>query len=184
MTWAFVLALTLSQAEVKAVEPLPAPVEPPPEARFTPPPAAPAGPSVTTRALLAGAGGALAGGASFGIAVLLVGANSGLDPAFATAALASLMVAGVSFSIHAAMGGRGEITLAFLLSAAVMAGAAALSSAVSGGDRLLGPALIAAIGAVPAAAAATVALEGTSPQPRKTPRVALYPAPNGLLVTF
>lgn len=183
MTLGLLLALSLSQAEARPVEPIPAPQELPPEARVTPPEPPRQGVPVVTRALLAGGGGTLAGGASMGIALLLVGANVGLDPTFATAALASLLVSGVAFSIHAALGGRGEIMLAFLISAAVMAGAGALSAAVSQ-DRLLAPILVAAIGSLPAAAAATFALEGTSPRPRRVPGLAVSFGPTGFFATF
>ena len=61
---------------------------------------------------------------------------------------------------------------------------ATLATAVAAGDRLLGPALIAAVGALPAAAAATFALEGTSPRPKRLPGVAVAFAPTGLAVTF
>lgn len=184
MTLGLLLALSLSQAgDAPPVEPLPSQNEPPPEARVTPPAPQPQGVSVVTRALLAGAGGTLAGGASLGIGLLLVGGNAGLDPLFSTAALASLLVSGVAFSIHAALGGRGEITLAFIVAAAVMAGAGALSAALTQ-ERFLGPILVAAIGSLPAAAAATFALEGTSPRPKRLPGVAVTFAPNGLFATF
>ncbi|MDP1825954.1 MAG: hypothetical protein Q8L48_22005 [Archangium sp.] len=156
--------------------------EPPPEARVTPEPRAPEPPSVFTRSLLATGGGTLAGGVSLGIAMLLVGTNVNFDPNFATAALSALMITGVAFAIHEALGGRGEITLSFLLTAVVMAGAAGLSAAISGGDRLLAPVLTAAIGSLPAAAAAVFGLEATSPKAKT--RVAIAFGPTGFHGTF
>lgn len=163
------LALVLTQAEL------------PPEARVTPQPAAKPPPSVVTRSLLATGGGALAGGASLGIALLLVGQNQNFDPTFATAALASLLITGVAFTIHEALGGRGEITLGFLLCTVVMAGAAGLAVAIDG-SRDMAPILTAAIGSVPAAAAAVFGLEGTSPQPKS--RVQIAVGPTGIMGTF
>lgn len=183
MTWGLLLALSLSQAEARPVEPLPTQDEPPPEARVTPPAPRPQGVSVVTRAVLAGGGGTLAGGASLGIGLLLANANPGLDPLFSTAALASLLVSGVAFSIHAALGGRGEVTLSFILAAAVMVGAGALTAAITQ-ERYLGPLLVAAIGSLPAAALATFALEGTSPRPKRVPGLTVAFAPNGFFAAF
>jgi len=161
------MALALSQAEL------------PPEARLTPTAAAPPPPSVVTRSLLATGGGALAGGASLGIALLLVGQNQRFDPTFATAALSALLITGVAFTVHEALGGRGEITLGFLLCAVVMAGAAGLAIAIDS-TRELAPVLTMAIGSIPAAAAAVFGLEGTSPQARAKVRV----SPTGINGTF
>lgn len=161
------MALALSQAEL------------PPEARLIPPAAPPAPPSVVTRSLLATGGGALAGGASLGIALLLVGQNQRFDPTFATAALSALLITGVAFTIHEALGGRGEITLGFLLCAVVMAGAAGLAIAIDN-TRELAPVLTMAIGSIPAAAAAVFGLEGTSPQARAKVQL----TPTGISGTF
>lgn len=167
-----VLALALSQVE---------PVEPPPETRLAPPVEAPAPPSVVTRTLLSTGGGALAGAAGLGIAMLLVGANPSFDSVFATAALSALLITGVSFTLHQALGGNGEITLAFLGCALLVAGAAGLALAINP-TRDLAPYLLTAIGSIPAAAAAVIALEGTTPKAKPKPRVAL--AFNGVYGTF
>ncbi len=187
MTLSLVLLLALSQtgqppADVPAVPVIP--VGPGSEAQ---PPAVPepeprAPPSVLARSLLATGGGTLAGGVSLGIALLLVGNNPNFDPTFATAALASLMITGVAFAIHEALGGRGEITLSFLLTAIVMAGAGGLSAAIGNGDRVLAPVLAAAIGSLPAAAAAVFGLEATSPKPKTKVSVAF--GPTGFYATF
>ena len=153
----------------------------PPEARVIPPPRAPEPPSVLTRSLLATGGSTLAGGASLAIAILLVGSNPNFDPTFATAALSSLMITGVAFAIHEALGGRGEITLSFLFAAVVMAGAAGLAVALEPSHNL-SPILTAAIGSLPAAAAAVFGLEATSPKPK--PRIAIGFGPTGVSGTF
>lgn len=183
MTLSLVLLIALSQAEVPP-EALPTPGEQPPAARPVDKgdknerePISP-----VTRSLLAGGGGALAGGASLGIALLLVGSNPNFDPTFATAALATLMITGVTFALHQALGGQGEITLSFLLTAIVMAGAGALGAAIGQGHRTLSPVLAAAIGSVPAAGAAVFALEATTPKARK--KVALAFGPTGFSGTF
>lgn len=190
-----VLALALTQQQAP-VEPAPAPpVETPEAARldpfaphhdphFEPPPererTKPA-PTIWPRAMLSGAGGVAGAGAALAISLAFTGANPSFDVNFATAALGSLLVTGVAFSIHQAMGGRGEITLALLLSIAAMAGSAALSSRLDGTVPRT-PILTAAIGAVPAAALAVFALEGTTPKPRRGPQIAFGPL--GLSGTF
>lgn len=181
MTLSLVLLLALSQTDLRPPEPVPSPNELPPEARVIPQPAPPAPPSVLTRSLLATGGGTLAGGASLGIAMLLVGSNPNFDTTFATAALASLLITGVAFAIHEALAGRGEITLSFLLTAVVMAGAAGLATAIDGG-RTMAPILTAAIGSLPAAAAAVFGLEATSPTPKT--HVAVVFGPTGFRATF
>jgi hypothetical protein len=125
-----------------------------------------------TRSLLSGGGGALGGPAALAISMLLVGSNARLDPLFANAALASLLITGVAFTIHQALGGRGEITLSFLACAVAMAGAAGLAYAIDP-ERTVAPYLATAIGSLPAAAVAVLALEGTTPAPRQRARVAL-----------
>jgi hypothetical protein len=172
-----VLLLALSQTS-QLPDPLP---ELPPEARLTPQPKPPEGPSVVARSLLATGGGTLGGGASLAIAMLLLGSNPNLDTNFATAALSALMITGVAFAIHEALGGRGEITLSFLLTAVVMAGAAGLAVAIDS-NRNVAPLLTAAIGSLPAAAAAVFGLEVTSPKPKS--RVAIAFGPTGFRATF
>lgn len=137
--------------------------------------------SVVTRSFLATGGGALAAGAALGISALLVGQNAGFDPTFANAALGAMLVAGVTFSVHQAMGGRGEVLLALLISSAVMAGAAGLATALDGGLPLT-PILTTAIGALPAAAGAVLGLELSTPEAR--PRVRLAFGPGVVQGTF
>jgi hypothetical protein len=167
---ALALTLALSQSEL-------------PEARVIPGPPEAIVPSVLTRSLLATSAGTLAGPVSLGIALLLVGQNERFDPTFATAALSSLLVTGAAFTIHQMLGGRGEITLGFLLCAAVMAGAGGLASAINP-SRDVAPILVVAIGSLPAAAAAVLGLEGTSPQQKPKARLAMTFAPNGVSGTF
>lgn len=166
MVWV-ILTLTLSQAEL------------PPEARFAPRAETPA-PSVVSRSLLATGGGALAGWGSLGLVMLVVGSNPNLDATFANAAFASIAIAGVAFATHNTLGGQGEVVFSFLLSAAVMAGAAGLAIAIDG-HRGLTPLLTTAIGAIPAAAAAVFGLEVSSPRPKG---VRLAFAPSGFQGMF
>jgi hypothetical protein len=180
MTLSLVLLLALSQTEVPPAA-LPTQGEQPPavspsEKKVKEPP------SVATRSLVAGGAGAAAGGVSLGIALLLVGKNDNFDATFATAALAALMITGVSFALHEALGGHGEVTLSFLFTAIVMAASAGISAAIAGGDRTLAPILTAAIGSIPAAAASVLALELTTPKPKH--RVALSIGPTGIYGTF
>lgn len=170
MTFSCVILLALSQTGLPPeLQPEPIPV---PRGATEPKPPEP--PSVAARSLLGMGGGTLAGAASLGIAVLLVGNNPNFDPTFATAALASLLITGVTFAIHEALGGRGEITLALLFTSIVMAGAGGLASALSG-NRTLAPVLAAAIGSLPAAAAAMFGLEATSPKPKARVTIAFGP---------
>ena len=179
MTLSLVLLLALSQNEVPP-EALPTQGAPAPARVAEPKGKEP--PSMLTRSLVSGGAGAAAGGVSLGIALLLVGKNDNFDTTFAPAALASLMITGVTFALHEALGGHGEITLAFLLTAIVMAASGGISAAIAGGDRTLAPVLTAAIGSIPAAAAAVFALEVTSP--RQKSKVALGLGPTGIYGRF
>lgn len=177
MTFSCVILLALSQTGLPPeLQPEPIPV---PQASPEPRPKEP--PSVITRALLGTGGGTLAGAASLGIAVLLVGKNPNFDPTFATAALASILITGVAFAIHEALGGRGEITLALLFTSIVMASAGGIASAITQ-DRTVAPVLAAAIGSLPAAAAAMFGLEATSPKPKA--RLAIAFGPTGISGRF
>ncbi len=176
MTLSLLLMLALSQT---VVPPEALPTSPSQEEQPEPRPREP--PSVFARSLLATGAGTLAGGASLGIALLLVGNNPNFDPTFATAALSSLMICGVAFAIHEALGGRGEITLSFLLTAIVMAGAAGLATALDG-SRTYAPIITAAIGSLPAAAAAVFGLEATSPKPKN--KVSFIFGPTGFSARF
>jgi hypothetical protein len=176
--WSLALTLVLAQADAVPLPELP---EPPRELRVTPQAPAPTPPSVLTRSLAGTGLGALAGAASFGISYLLVGQNAAFDPTFSTAALGALLITGVAFTVHEALGGRGEITLGFLLCAVVMAGSAGLALAIDS-SRTMAPILTVAIGSVPAAAAAVFGLEASTPQKRSRVQVAF--APNGLVGRF
>ncbi|MFO0600728.1 MAG: hypothetical protein U0228_35795 [Myxococcaceae bacterium] len=181
-----VLALALTQAAEPTAPPaseppLPAPTELPPEARLTPQPAPPPGPSMWTRSLLSTGAGMLGTGAALGISMLLIGQNPRFDPIFANAALGALLVTGAVFTVHEALGGRGEITLAFLACAVVTAGAAGLAIAIDP-SRDVAPYVTSAIGAIPASIAAVIALEGTNPKPKRG--VQLTVMPNGVSGTF
>ena len=179
------LSLALALMLGQAAEPTPPPVEPapepPPEARVVPMPEMPPGPSPVTRSLLSAGGGSLGGPASLAIALLLIGQNPNFDPVFATGALSSLLITGIAFSLHQALGGGGEITLSFLGCALAMAGAAGLSLAIDP-TKQIAPYLTVAIGSIPAAVLAVVGLEGTTPKARKGPRLVV--APNGVSGTF
>lgn len=177
-----VLALALTQLEAPPPMPPPEP-EAPPESRYTPP-AKTTAPPRELRIGLGIGGGTLAGGAGLGLALLLTGQNTAFDPTFATAALSALLVAGVAFSIHQALGGNGEIILAFLASAAVMAGAAGIALAIDP-VQPWGSVLVAAVGSAPAAGAAILMLELTTPNAKPKPgAVSFNLAPNGVYGTF
>lgn len=176
------LVLALSQTEPPLPIPSSQPSEPPPEARLVPQPEPPPGPSAVTRSLLSTGGGSLGGPAALGIAMLLVGSNPRFDAVFASGALASLLVTGVAFTLHQALGGHGEITLSFLACAVVMAGAAGIALAANP-TREYAPFLTIGIGSIPAAAAAVIALEGTTPAPRKN-AIAVRLTPTGVMGTF
>lgn len=173
MPW-LVLALTLSQVEL------------PPEARARPEVAAAAQPTVWTRALLSGGAGALAGGAALGLSWMLLSGNPSVgsfDPTFANAALGTLLISGVAFSVHQSLGGQGEVLLALLLVGATMAGTSALAQALDGSLPLT-PILATAMGALPAAALAVLGLELTSPAPKTVAPVRLAVGPGALHLTF
>ncbi|PZR15028.1 MAG: hypothetical protein DI536_09635 [Archangium gephyra] len=177
------LVLALGQVEPPPPMPLPEP-EPPPESTYVPPAPTKPPPSPELRIGLGIGGGTLAGGAGLGIALLLTGQNSAFEPTFATAALSALLVAGVAFSIHQALGGNGEIILAFLGSAAMMGVAAGIAVAVDPGQPV-GAILVAAAGSLPAAGAAVTLLELTTPNAKpKTGTVSFNLAPNGVYGTF
>ncbi len=169
MVWSLVLILALTQTEL------------PPEARLTPEAPKATELSVFTRSLLATGAGTLAGGISLGITYLLVSKNPNFDPAFATAALSSILITGAAFTVDQLLGGHGEVTLGFLLAALVMAGSAGIASTLDAG-REMTPVYITAIGALPAAAAAVFALEITSPKPKTHLSVAW--GPTGVYGTF
>lgn len=166
---ALVLVVALSQTEL------------PPEARQEPGPPEPVPPSLLTRSLLSGGGGVLAGSASLGITMLLMRENPNFDLTFATAGLSSLLITGAVFALHQVLGGQGEITFSFLLTALVMAGSAGIAAAIGGG-REITPIYVAAIGSVPAAAAAVFALEITTPKKKRPLTVGL--GPTGIYGSF
>jgi len=146
-------------------------VLPPPSARKA---AAPEH-SVTTRVLVSGAAAVAASFASLGITLALTGANPGLDSNFANAMLAPLLITGVGFAVHRALGGNGAIMLAWLVSFAVMGGSAAIAAAIDGTNHSTTTLYAALIGSLPAAAGAVWVMEATSPKAGRPARFALLP---------
>lgn len=172
------LALALAQTPVEgpAAAPADAPVSEPAPA-LTPAddglPAAelpvrqPEDPKKWPRVFLSGGAGALAGGAALGAMLLFAGARTSVNPSggsfdivFGTTALAALLIPGVDFAVHQALGGGGEISLAALASIGVMA-LTGLAVGASGVDPVTGAVLVAAVGSVPAAISVTAILEAT-----------------------
>ncbi|GMU61935.1 MAG: hypothetical protein AMXMBFR34_36980 [Myxococcaceae bacterium] len=131
-------------------------------------------PSVTTRVLLSGTASVAASFGGMGLALALTGANPALDTNFAVAALSPILIAGVGYAVHSALGGRGEPILAYLLALSLMAGAAGLASAIDGTNPAT-PILTTLIGTLPAAAGAIFVLEFTTKKSRRAPQVALLP---------
>lgn len=194
------LALTLAQADAAAPTP---PPEPPPvdqpaegAAEGTVPPvdllpeaepgaepglppvptAKQAAPetSVTKRVLFSGAAGVAASFAGLGLAVALTGQNPGLDTNFATAMVSPLLLTGVAFMVHQALGGRGEVILSYAVALAMMAGAAGLAAGIDGRTPFT-PVLTTLIGTLPAAAGAVWVLEATTRKSKHAPQIALLP---------
>jgi hypothetical protein len=127
----------------------------------------PADPNQGSRIWLTGGAGIVGAGAAFGLVMLFADVRSrvttsgtAFDTVFATAALGSLLVAGFSVAAHQLLGGRGEVALAALASVACMA-VVGLAVNVAQFDPTTGSALVAAIGAVPAAVSVTAVLEAT-----------------------
>lgn len=185
--WSYlVVALVLGQD--RTVPPVPLVPVPTPRSE-----AAPAPPSTSDlvaeakawrdrRALrLLGAGGAAlaASGAAVLIVALTSANNPALDSTFGNAALGALMTAGVGFFTHSMLGGRGEVLLGLLLSAAMYASSAAIAKAVE--PRSPESAyLTTAFAALPASVLVALALELSSAAPRDvSATVAPMPVPGG-----
>ncbi|MEW5739001.1 MAG: hypothetical protein AB1938_08735 [Myxococcota bacterium] len=136
----------------------------------------PSGPShtVTKRVLLSGAAGVAASFAGLGLSLALTGANPALDTNFAVAALSPILITGVGYAVHSALGGRGEPILAYLLALAVTAGAAGLAAAIDGTNPMT-PVLTTLIGTLPATAGAIFVLELTTRKSKRAPQLALLP---------
>lgn len=192
------LLLALSLAQVDAAAPTPPP-EPPsadqpaegtvppvdllPEAEPGGEPGLPPVPSVkqaapetsvTKRVLISSAAGVAASFAGLGIAVALTGQNPGLDTNFATAMVSPILLTGVAFMVHQALGGRGEVILSYAVALAMMAGAAGLAAGIDGRTPFT-PVLTALIGTLPAAAGAVWVLEATTRKSKRAPQIALLP---------
>lgn len=130
--------------------------------------------SPTSRVLLSGGAGIAASFAGLGIAVALTGSNPGLDTNFATAMVTPILITGVSFMVHQALGGRGEVILAYVAALAVMAGAAGLAVGIEGTSPMT-PVITTLIGTLPATAAAVLILEATTRKSPRAPQIALLP---------
>ncbi len=164
------LALAFAQTPVDAADDAPvAPVMTPADDVAVPetPTQAPQDPKKLPRILLTGgagvAGAGLALGAMFLFSDVRTRVNSNgasFDIVFGTAALGSLLVAGVSLAVHQGLGGRGEPALAALASVACMM-LTALAVSAAQVDQQTGAIMVAAIGALPAAISVTAILEAT-----------------------
>lgn len=127
----------------------------------------PQDPKKWPRILLTGGAGVAGAGAALGAMYLFSdvrtrvnGTGASFDIVFGTAALGSVLVAGVALAVHQALGGRGEPALAALASVAcLMVTALAVSAAQV--DQTTGALMVAAIGALPAAISVTAVLEAT-----------------------
>jgi hypothetical protein len=168
------LALTLAQVQPPAEEPAAdAPVAPamtPADDGMSPaelPTQPPADPKQTPRIWLTGAAGLAGAAAGFGLIMLFSLIRSGImnsgasfDTTFSTGALGGVLVAGFGLATHQLMGGRGEPALAALASVACML-ISALAVSTAQLDPVTSGALVAAIGAIPAAVSVTAILEAT-----------------------
>jgi len=170
---ALLLAASLAQAEPP---PEPEPLPPPPPRQVQ------VGPSLGLRVGLSALAGVAGAAVGLGLTLALVSGNPLLDSRFATAAMCALLVTGGVFTVHQALGGRGEVALAILGGVLSYAAATAVVAAIDTGSVPLGPILIASIGLVPAAGLAILSLEGTSTDPRL--RASLTVGPGSLLVRF
>ncbi|MEW6430259.1 MAG: hypothetical protein AB1730_02020 [Myxococcota bacterium] len=189
------LVLALSLAQVDTAAPTPPPEPPPadqpvegtvppveliPSAEPGLPPVPPASAvekkefSPPSRVLLSGGAGIAAGFAGLGIAVALTGSNPGLDTNFATAMVTPILLTGVSFMVHQALGGRGEVILAYVAALALMAGAAGLAVGIEGTSPMT-PLITTLTGTVPATAAAVLILEASTRKSPRAPQIALLP---------
>ncbi len=155
---------------VPSAEPIEAP--PPPQRRAS------TNPSTATRLLLSGAAATAAGALSLGVTLFTSSGNPGLDLTFGNAALGALVVAGVGFWVHSLLGGRGEVLLGLLGSAAVYALGAVVGSFVESAS--VGRAIwTTALAALPAAVLTVALLELSAGRERPKPTVAPLAVPGG-----
>lgn len=164
------LALALAQTPVDAADDAPvAPVMTPaddvavPEIPTQPPQDVKKWPRILLTGGAGVAGAGLALGAMFLFSDVRTRVNSNgasFDIVFGTAALGSLLVAGVALAVHQGLGGRGEPALAALASVACMM-VTALAVSAARVDQQTGAVMVAAIGALPAAISVTAILEAT-----------------------
>ncbi len=127
----------------------------------------PQDPKKWPRILLSGGAGVAGAGLALGAMFLFsdvrnrVNSNgASFDLVFGTAALGSVLVAGVALAVHQVLGGRGEPALAALGSVACMM-VTALAVGAARVDQQTGAIMVAAIGALPAAISVTAILEAT-----------------------
>lgn len=162
-----ILVLTLTQTA--AAPPSDAPIESdltpyelprPLNVRAPPPPDYPVRRFLLTTA--GGLGGAAAGlGLSLALTSCFTTCVPKFDVSFANTALSGLLIAGVGFAVHQALGGRGEVTLPTLASLAIMVAASLVAPAVNPGTPQV-QMLTTAFGALPAAAAVALILDATA----------------------
>lgn len=127
----------------------------------------PSDPKKVPRILLTGGAGVAGAGLALGAMMLFTdvrtkvnSSGASFDVVFGTAALGSVLVAGVALAVHQALGGRGEAALAALASVGCMM-ATALAVGAARVDQTTGAVMVAAIGALPAAISVTAILEAT-----------------------
>lgn len=167
---------TATPAAAPTVPPLLPAAEPPPEAPT--PPRASTTPSAASRLLLSGAAATAAGALGLGVTLFTSAGNPGLDLTFGNAALGALVVAGVGFWIHSLLGGRGEVMLGLLGSAAIYALGAVVGSFAESSQ--VGRAVwTTAIAALPAAVLTVALLEVSAGRQRPKPTVAPMAVPGG-----
>ncbi len=155
-------------SELPSAVPTPVPRQRPPE------------PSRMGRAWAEAGAGVLGAAASLGAVEAMLAANNRLDGSFTNVGLGAIMVAGVAFTVHNALGGRGEVLFALLGSLTMMAGAFACAQAIDPTGRDV-TWLTTAIGAAPAALGAMGMLELSSPS---NPSVKIAMGPGSVVVRF
>jgi hypothetical protein len=141
----------------------------------------PQGPSRFSRAAASTGGGVLGGVAALGISLGIGLSNPGLDLSFANAALAAIMIAGVSFTVQHAMGGHGEVIFALFGAIAMVACATLAAQAIAGGSPVDVAWITTAIGSIPASVASVALLELSSPEKSS---ISMSAGPGSLLVRF
>ena len=174
-----VLVLSLAQADPIQPPPADAPVaEPSLDPSVVPAPESPLRlqrpPDRPVRRVLLSTAGGVGGGAvalgiTLGLTTCFLTCTPKLDVSFANAALGSLLITGVAFAVHQAVGGGGEIILPLLAVMAIMAGSAVLGNVIN--PNVPQAQLIStAIGLVPASLVAALILNATSSTNKGGPR--------------